>query len=96
MNRQTNRQMHSNLGASTATSSVAGIVVGGAIIGMYMGGTVVKVLIDNKLLGYSNKHKNWKSMAKNAAFWGGVFGSIPALLYGGATFFAVKEFDEGK
>jgi hypothetical protein len=82
--------MHSNLGASTATSSVAGIVVGGAIIGMYMGGTVVKVLIDNKLLGYSNKHKNWKSMAKNAAFWGGVFGSIPALLYGGVTFFAVK------
>ena len=78
-----------NLGAlSSSQGTVVGLMVGGAILAMYAGGTVVSVLIQDNLLGFDNR-MNTKDMVKRAALVGGLFGAIPALFWGSGTYLAV-------
>jgi hypothetical protein len=85
----TNMNGH-GLGAAKSTSTFWGLVVGGAVVGLYVGGTVIHVLIENKLFGFTNR-MGTKPMIKRAALVGGAFGAIPALIYGGVTYGAVRK-----
>ena len=80
---------YSNLGAPPDTAAMWGGIVFATVAAGVIGPVIIDTLVKTKVLGFSNKYSTKKQIGRSAAV-GAVIGVPLALLYGGATYTAVR------
>ena len=80
---------YSNLGAPPDTAAMWGGIVFATVAAGVITPVIIDTLVKTKLLGFSNKYSTKKQIGRSAAV-GAIIGIPMALLYGGATYTAVR------
>lgn len=80
---------YANLGAPADTAAMWGGIVFATVAAGVIAPVIIDTLVKTKVLGFSNKYSTKKQVGRSAAV-GAIIGIPMALLYGGATYTAVR------